>query len=71
MNYLVAYTLKQEQELGPDTFQDHYKTFLAFDGHTLDSAKEYYKQMVETDGGKDGWSLYTASLTQIIDSTDY
>lgn len=69
MNYIVAYTLKHKEE--PNLFQDRWMPFLEDNGCTIVSAEAYYNDIVETDGGEDGWYLFTINMSTIIKSSDY
>lgn len=69
MNYNVSYTLKHNEI--PNTFEDNWVPFLAMDNQTFDDAKKRYFSLIESNGNKDGWHLFTINLSEIILSTDY
>ena len=69
MNYIVCYTLKHDET--PDTFADRWMVFKEDEGCTIDTARKQYEELIEKDGGEEGWYLWTIALTQVIESTDY
>lgn len=69
MSYIVVYTLKHNDIA--DKFEDRWTPFLADDGQTIDDAKNFYKSIIDTDGGEKDWHLFTISLTHVLKSSDY
>lgn len=69
MNYIVAWSLKHD--IIENLIIDYWMPFLHDEGATLDKAKEYYQKLIDNDGNKKGWHLYTITLSTLLESTDY
>ncbi len=58
--YIVVYSIWTKLGDIDEACEDHYEVF-----HNIKDAKEKYKQVLDYD------DLYTASITQVLESTDY
>jgi len=58
--YIVVYSIWTKLGDIDETCEDHYEVF-----HNIKDAKEEYKKILDYD------DLYTASITQVLESTDY
>lgn len=71
MRYIVAYTLKHNEI--PDTFKDEYMVFGEHDdivADALQNASRYYRDVVSEESIEEGWHVWTASISTVIESTD-
>lgn len=70
--YLVAYTL--HSRMSPNTYVDKYDAFRG-DDHTdpLKAAKKFYSNLLDLGIHKDypDYDLYSISLTEVLESSDY
>jgi hypothetical protein len=69
-NYMVAYTLKHDEI--PDTFEDHYIIFKddEWQENALEEATKSANELLDSDGDKDGWHMWTLHVAEIFMSTD-
>ena len=70
-NYMVAYTLKHNETL--DTFEDHYIIFKdeEWKGNALEEATKSANELLDSDGDKDDWRMWTLHVAEIVMSTDF
>lgn len=66
--YIIAYTLKHKTI--PNKFIDEYNIYMEEEGFTKKDVQKIYDELIEKDGNKRNYYLWTASISRMLVSTE-